>query len=774
MKRLIAISVVCLLAVPGLSRTITVDDDGPADFQTIQEALNNSWDGDTIVVKAGTYAEDVFFNGRRVTLRSEDPDDATVVQATVILGAEVPAVTFDFRETSDSVLEGFTITGQGISCKGAAPTIRHNVIRDCSGRGIKGADGAAPVIVGNTIISNEGEGVYMCEGRIEGNTISLNGSGLAFCNGLVRDNVITDNSDAGGLYFCNGEVAGNVILRNYSRTHGGGLYNCGGDIHHNIIAGNRAERDGGGLYNCSQSIVNNTIVGNVAGDLGGGLYRCPGTVRNNIIAFNAATTAGGIYGPSNHTYNVLVSNGGGDLAGGATWDDRDILEDPRFAVNGYWDNRGTAEASDDVWINGDYHLRSTAGRWDRQARRWVTDSRSSRGIDAGYPDSDWSAELWPHGQRINAGAYGGTAEASLSAAPLGHQADLNHDGRVGSADLKRLGLRWVAATDLLAEDLNRDGTVDFNDFALLAASWRMGPPVATPPLPDPMTWEIRPSAIDPHSIEMVATIASSTDGTEVEYYFEEAFHPEFNSGWLSFGSGEQPRWVDTELTEHTTYWYQVKARNQGNQQETDWSAPFPATTPREDFLAPAPNPLTWEVQPHRSATGSIRMTATEATDENGVEYEFECTSHPLYNSGWQDDRTYELTALPQGQYTFRVRARDKSPARNATYYSDEVTVDMLPPEPDPMTWEIEPAKIRIGGGSFNYHATMTAVEAADENGPVEYFFWCTSESGFSSGWQSERTYTVLLGGPHVYATFRVKARDAGCNETVWSSELPAL
>jgi len=332
---------------------------------------------------------------------------------------------------------------------------------------------------------------------------------------LIRDNVIADNGDAGGLYFCNGEVTGNVIAGNYSRTHGGGLYNCGGSIHHNIIAGNRAERDGGGLYNCPQSIVNNTIVGNVAGDFGGGLYRCPGTVRNNIITLNEATTGGGIYGLSNNTYNVFGSNSGGNLAGGATWDDRDILADPQFVADGYREDNGTPDTSDDVWVIGDYHLQSRAGRWDPQMRRWVIDSATSRGIDAGYPNSDWSAELWPHGQRINAGAYGGTPQASLSPANLGHRTDLNHDGRVGPPDLLRLGRCWAVADDLLAEDFNRNGAVDFNDFAILAASWRAGPPVVAPPLPDPMTWETRPFATDPHAIEMVATTATSTDGTGV-------------------------------------------------------------------------------------------------------------------------------------------------------------------------------------------------------------------------------------------------------------------
>jgi len=40
----------------------TVDDDGPADFHTIQEAINAAGNGDTIFVHNGTYHENVIVN----------------------------------------------------------------------------------------------------------------------------------------------------------------------------------------------------------------------------------------------------------------------------------------------------------------------------------------------------------------------------------------------------------------------------------------------------------------------------------------------------------------------------------------------------------------------------------------------------------------------------------------------------------------------------------------------------------------------------------------
>ena len=68
---------------------------------------------------------------------------------------------------------------------------------------------------------------------------------------------------------------------------------------------------------------------------------------------------------------------------------------------------------------------------------------------------------------------------------------------------------------------------------------------------------------------------------------------------------------------------------------------------------------------------------------------------------------------------------------------------------------------------------MKAVEATDDAAEVEYFFQCTTESGFSSGWQKSREYTVKVGRTGQYHRFRVKARDtsSGHNETGYSSEL---
>jgi hypothetical protein len=68
----------------------------------------------------------------------------------------------------------------------------------------------------------------------------------------------------------------------------------------------------------------------------------------------------------------------------------------------------------DQWIDGDYHLKSQAGRWDPNTGSWVQDDVTSLCIDAGDPNSPIGEEPFPNGGRINMGAYGGTAEASRS------------------------------------------------------------------------------------------------------------------------------------------------------------------------------------------------------------------------------------------------------------------------------------------------------------------------------------------------------------------------
>ena len=197
-----------------------------------------------------------------------------------------------------------------------------------------------------------------------------------------------------------------------------------------------------------------------------------------------------------------------------------------------------------------------------------------------------------------------------------------------------------------------------------------------------------------------------------------------------------------------------------------------------DTASPSPDPMTWATQPYATGSSSISMTATTATDDSSVEYYFECTAGGGNSSGWQDSSTYEDTGLsPDTQYTYRVKARDKSSNQNETSFSstasattNPVAVDTDAPIPDPMTWATQP--YAIGSSSIS----MTATTASDDSG-VEYYFEEVSgnSGGSDSGWQNSATYTDTGLSASTQYTYRIKARDKSSNqnETGWSSSLTA-
>ena len=69
------------------------------------------------------------------------------------------------------------------------------------------------------------------------------------------------------------------------------------------------------------------------------------------------------------------------------------------------------------------------------------------------------------------GVYGGTAQASMSLATVGNVADLNHDGTVNWEDWALFSDRWLRAEVLSAADLDRDGVVDLRDLWRFQREW---------------------------------------------------------------------------------------------------------------------------------------------------------------------------------------------------------------------------------------------------------------------------------------------------------------
>ncbi len=147
-----------LVCVPLEAGTRTVDDDGGADFTSIQPAIDASSAGDIVYVFPGTY------NGP-ITMKDEVNLFGYGPHVTTIDGQGTAIHVVDYAGTEGAVISGFRITGSTISSAGGTwhyagihvrqgpLTIRNNIIED-NQAAIAVQAAANPSIINNTIVGN--------------------------------------------------------------------------------------------------------------------------------------------------------------------------------------------------------------------------------------------------------------------------------------------------------------------------------------------------------------------------------------------------------------------------------------------------------------------------------------------------------------------------------------------------------------------------------------------------------------------------------------------
>ena len=104
---------------------------------------------------------------------------------------------------------------------------------------------------------------------------------------------------------------------------------------------------------------------------------------------------------------------------------------------------------------GDYRLLSNRGRYWSEHDVWILDRITSLCIDGGDPNANPLDEPIPNGNRINIGAYGGTAQASLSPTDqyLPGQAS-NPSPANGATEVDRLAqLSWTPGLDAVGHNI---------------------------------------------------------------------------------------------------------------------------------------------------------------------------------------------------------------------------------------------------------------------------------------------------------------------------------
>jgi flagellar hook protein FlgE len=209
-------------------QVITVDDDGQADYSTIQDAIDAAVDGDTVVVADGTYSgegnRDIDFAGKAITLQSENGPDNCIIDCDGTEDEPHRGFYFHNGEDANSIVDGFTITnGYATATNPFGPILPgSSVVPSQPLGGAIYCNNAGPTITNCNIIGNRASAPYGEQGR--GYQIGLSwysaGGGI-HCfnsNAIINNCTIAENkaensaerlgsSNGGGIY-CrgNGEV----------------------------------------------------------------------------------------------------------------------------------------------------------------------------------------------------------------------------------------------------------------------------------------------------------------------------------------------------------------------------------------------------------------------------------------------------------------------------------------------------------------------------------------------------------------------------------------
>ncbi|MHC4911609.1 MAG: S8 family serine peptidase, partial [Planctomycetota bacterium] len=325
----------------------------PAQCPTIQDAIDNSWDGGTVWVADGTYTgdgnRDIDFKARAITVRSESGPEKCIIDCNATETVSHRGFHFHSGEDANSVLDGFTITngymagswyvgiGGAISCEGSGPTITNCIIIENSagwdGGGINNINSSPTItnctFTGNAAVGNDGGAI----------------------NNEVSSPTITNCTFTGNSAYDWGGAIRNIVDSYPTIT------NCS-------FAGNSSD-DGGAMFyydGSNPTIIHCTFVGNSARN--GNALACDSwVIRNNIQVTNCIFSDGGseIHNNDNSAITIGYSNIEGGWPG-----EGNIDADPCFVRPGYWADANDTDTllgpghPNAVWINGDYHLLRTS------------------------------------------------------------------------------------------------------------------------------------------------------------------------------------------------------------------------------------------------------------------------------------------------------------------------------------------------------------------------------------------------------------------------------
>ena len=314
--------------------TLYVGGSGPGNYSKIQDAINNTSDGDTVFVYSGTYCE-IIQIGKSINLIGEDKNNTIIdgngiYRIVNVISDWVNFSGFTVKNGSSAGGTGIEINSKynnitdniiwksywGIALKASYNTVTGNIIRNNNNKGIDiRSYSKYNTISSNNIISN-GNGVYLYTSKyntIKDNNISNNYIGINVReyskNIKISNNFISNNNDMGiHLDRSNVLVNDNNISNNKRGIY---LYNGDYEQSNSTILDNNISNNDIGIYMYIYS-NNNIIKGNTISNNVDGIYQHHYTNRNNTITENNITsnTQNGIniISPGNTVTNNNISN----------------------------------------------------------------------------------------------------------------------------------------------------------------------------------------------------------------------------------------------------------------------------------------------------------------------------------------------------------------------------------------------------------------------------------------------------------------------------------
>lgn len=318
------------------AKTITVDDDGDADYKDIQDAIDNASSGDTIRIWSGTYSENVIIekplsiigNGTNATLLTTHSSKAVItvrsdwcnITDLAVIGNQAASYGIDLEGTNNSIhnirCSGNTIDGIKVSY--SSNNMIDNIHADNNSyRGIQIFQSTNILVESSTFHNNtrggitisESIGVILHSSILSENGIIISGAKIENWNTheISVNNTVNSNPV---MYFRNKEnlklnnTMNCTILSNctnvsisYQEVHNTTYGLCIGFSNQIRIANSRFENNYAGvvIHSSNNCILLNTTCRGNAG-FGIGIWN-----SNNCVLYGSNS--------SNNNHGILVTNG---------------------------------------------------------------------------------------------------------------------------------------------------------------------------------------------------------------------------------------------------------------------------------------------------------------------------------------------------------------------------------------------------------------------------------------------------------------------------------